>query len=137
MNNHGLLELSGRPQWRTITGGSQRYVEALSAPFAHRIRLASPVHKIVAAPMPAPDRRWSCSTAIGPELFDRVVVATHSDQALRMLGDATPAQRSILARSRISRTPRRCTPTRMCCRRTHGRERAGTTRSIQPRDAPP
>ena len=47
MHNHGLLELAGRPQWRTITGGSQQYVAALTAPFAARIRVATPVHKVV------------------------------------------------------------------------------------------
>ena len=46
MDNHGLLHVRGTPHWRTVTGGSRRYVDALAAPFAHRIRLATPVTKI-------------------------------------------------------------------------------------------
>ena len=47
MHNHGLLGLAARPQWRTVTGGSRRYLDALTAPFADRIHCATPVHKIV------------------------------------------------------------------------------------------
>jgi predicted NAD/FAD-binding protein len=97
MNNHGLLELSGMPQWRTVCGGSQRYVDALIAPLADRIRLNSPVGKIV--------RRHDgeggieielMSPTYGIETFDRVILASHSDQALRLLSDASPAEHSIL-----------------------------------------
>jgi predicted NAD/FAD-binding protein len=96
MLNHGLLGVAARTEWRTVTGGSRRYLDALTAPFADRIRLASPVHKIVAAPYPNGDPSVELLTDAGPEWFDRVIVATHSDQALRMLGDATPAERQIL-----------------------------------------
>jgi uncharacterized protein len=96
MHNHGLLELKGRPQWRTITGGSRGYIDALTAPFADRVRLASPVHKIVARSTDAAAPRVEILTEQGPETFDRVVIATHSDQALRLLGDATPGERSVL-----------------------------------------
>ncbi len=95
MHNHGLLDAPGRTRWRTVTGGSRRYVDALIAPFADRIRLATPVQKIVAA-------GGSGATVIevltdrGLEHFDHVVVASHSDQALRMLADPTPAERSVL-----------------------------------------
>jgi predicted NAD/FAD-binding protein len=97
MDNHGLLAMGGRPQWRTITGGSRRYVDALVRPFADRIRLGSPVYKIVGS-----DDGLGAAAGVevltdrGPESFDRVVVATHSDQALRMLGAPTTAERSIL-----------------------------------------
>ncbi len=90
MHNHGLLELTGRPQWRTITGGSREYLDALVAPFADRIRLASPVQKIVDRADGSGGTQVEILTERGPELFDRVVIAAHSDQALRMLGDATP-----------------------------------------------
>jgi predicted NAD/FAD-binding protein len=97
MNNHGLLELSGRPQWRTVTGGSRSYVEALTAPMSDRIRLNSPVGKIV--------RRHDgeggieielMSPTYGLERFDRVILACHSDQALRLLSDAGDDEREIL-----------------------------------------
>jgi predicted NAD/FAD-binding protein len=96
MQNHGLLGVAARTPWRTITGGSRRYLDALTAPFASRIRCATPVHKIVGAHGPGGVTEVELLTDHGPERFDRVVVATHSDQALRMLGDATPAERSIL-----------------------------------------
>ena len=102
MNNHGLLELRDRPQWRTITGGSRSYVDALVAPFADRIRMSSPVHKIVARPSGSA-ASVEVLTERGPESFDRVVVAAHSDQALRLLGDATPTERVILGAIKYQR----------------------------------
>ena len=54
MQNHGLLGMTARPQWRTITGGSRRYLDALTAPLTDRIRVGTPVHKVVAAPSSAP-----------------------------------------------------------------------------------
>ena len=96
MGNHGLLDLTGRPQWRTISGGSRTYVDTLVAPFADRIRLASPVQKIVPRPNTDGTHTVELLTERGPELFDEVVVATHSNQALRLLGDATAAERSVL-----------------------------------------
>jgi len=92
MENHGLLSLRHTPQWRTIVGGSSRYVEALTAPLADRIRLSSRVRKVVRRP--AGD--IEVLSARGPETFDRVVLATHSDQALGLLADPSPAEREIL-----------------------------------------
>jgi predicted NAD/FAD-binding protein len=96
MRNHGLLQLAGRPAWRTITGGAQRYVEALTTPFADRIRLAAPVHKVVPQRQPGRPPEVEILSDAGVESFDRVVLASHSDQSLRLLGDATPAEREIL-----------------------------------------
>ena len=103
MHNHGLLELRGRPEWRTITGGSRVYVEALIAPFADRIRVSSPVHKIVPRHVGERGQTVELLTERGPESFDRVVVATHSDQALRLLGDPTPTETSVLGAIRYQR----------------------------------
>jgi predicted NAD/FAD-binding protein len=96
MNNHGLLRPSDMIQWRTITGGSARYVDALIAPFADRIRLDTPVEKIVRRDGAAGRALEVTSPTQGPEGFDVVILATHSDQALRLLADATPAEREIL-----------------------------------------
>ena len=103
LHNHGMLDTIGRPRWRTITGGSRTYVDALTVRLAGRVRLASPVHKIVTANGGHGRARVELLTERGPERFDRVVVATHSDQALRMLADATPAERSILGAIRYQR----------------------------------
>jgi predicted NAD/FAD-binding protein len=81
--NHGLIDIVGRPTWRTVTGGSRNYVARLVAPFVSRIRLASPVSSVRRS-----GRDVSVTTPRGTEVFDHVVFATHSDQALRILGEA-------------------------------------------------
>lgn len=91
--NHGLLNVVNRPTWRVICGGSQTYVDALTATFGDRIRLRSPVASV---------RRQSdgvtvCVRGHQPEAFDHVVFACHSDQALRILGsEATSTERDVL-----------------------------------------
>ena len=92
MDNHGLLDLRGMPEWRTVTGGSQRYVDRIVGPFADRIRLRNPIEKIVRTE-PGVE---VVSLVDGPEAFDRVILATHSDQSLRLLADPSPAEREIL-----------------------------------------
>ncbi len=91
-DNHGMLGFSGRPRWRTVRGGSARYVEALTAPWRDRLRLQAPVQRIERT------ERAVLVTARGaePERFDEVVLATHSDQALALLGDATDREHEIL-----------------------------------------
>ena len=91
LDNHGALQLLGRPQWRSIAGGSQRYVEALVEPFADRIHTGTPVLGV---------RRDAGGVTLaledGSRRFDEVVLATHSDQALAMLDDPSDAEREIL-----------------------------------------
>jgi predicted NAD/FAD-binding protein len=90
-HNHGFLQVAGRPQWLTVPGGSRTYVDALVAPFRERIRLRTPVTRVVRVPGGVVVR-----TARGEERFDRVVLAAHADQSLRMLADATPLEREVL-----------------------------------------
>ena len=90
--NHGLLSLSNRPNWRVIRGGSKRYVEALTAPFRGRIRLATPVEWIRRIPAGALVK----ARGVEPEFFDAVFIATHSDEALRLLTDAGALEREVL-----------------------------------------
>jgi len=91
-SNHGMLGFRNRPQWQTVVGGSARYVEALTAPFADRIRLATPVTAI----RRDPDCVTVNSAGGGPERFDHVVLACHSDQALTALADPSPLERELL-----------------------------------------
>ena len=84
---HGMLQVEGRPRWRVVAGGSRRYVEALVAPFRHRIRLATPVHEV---------RRLHARVQVNAEPFDQVVLACHSDQALALLADPSPQEREVL-----------------------------------------
>ena len=89
--NHGLLTLTHRPQWRVITGGSCQYLPALTAPYRDRIRTSSPVTAI---------RRFDSHVEVtsGGETqsYDRVVLAAHSDQALRMLADPSSIEQQVL-----------------------------------------
>lgn len=102
LDNHGLLGVGDRPQWRTIPGGSRVYVEAIADRFAGEIRLASPVESV---------RRTDDGvevTANGVvDRFDRVVLATHSDQALALLADASPVEQKVLGAVRYQ--PNRAT----------------------------
>ncbi len=90
--NHGLLSLGDHPEWRFVQGGSARYVERLVEPFEHRIRLGVPVEKVVRHARGVE----VLSDQHGPERFDAIVLATHSDQALGVLADADRDERSIL-----------------------------------------
>ncbi|MCB2108262.1 MAG: FAD-dependent oxidoreductase [Rhodobacteraceae bacterium] len=99
--NHGLLELrdSKRPQWRTVTGGSRAYVAKIAAGFAENIRRNCAVVSITRFPS-----HVEIKTADGSvEAFDGVVIASHSDQALAMLGDASTEERATLGQIRYER----------------------------------
>jgi predicted NAD/FAD-binding protein len=97
--HHGLLELRNRPRWFVIKGGSREYLGPLSAPYADGIRLRTPVQSIRRLPVGVEVRTLNH----GAELFDAVFIATHSDQALRLLADPTPAERAVLGQLRYQR----------------------------------
>jgi predicted NAD/FAD-binding protein len=90
--NHGMLGFRDRPRWSTVVGGSARYVEALTAPFADRIRLGAPVDSVTRAA----DAIEVVSAGAGPERFDHVILATHPDQALAILRDPSARERELL-----------------------------------------
>ncbi|MCE9634268.1 MAG: FAD-dependent oxidoreductase [Planctomycetes bacterium] len=90
--NHGMLSVDQRPTWRTVKGGSDTYIAKIVAPFKDRIRLGTGVSSV---------RRHDDHVEIvpegcAPERFDHVVIGSHSDQALRMLGDPSDAEREVL-----------------------------------------
>jgi predicted NAD/FAD-binding protein len=91
-DNHGMYSLRDRPRWRTVSGGSRSYVEAISAPWRDRVRPAAPVRRIERLP----DRVRIEAEGCESEEFDEVVVATHSDQALALLADPSEAEREVL-----------------------------------------
>jgi predicted NAD/FAD-binding protein len=113
-HNHGMLNIFRRPQWRVIRGGSIRYVEKLTGPYRDRIRLSAPVSSI----RRQPGHVEVCSARDGTERFDHVIIATHSDQALRLLADPSSAEREILGVMGYQRndvvlhTDTRCLPRR-------------------------
>jgi predicted NAD/FAD-binding protein len=90
--NHGMYSLRNRPRWRTVSGGSRSYVEAIVAPWRDRVRLRAPVRRIQRLADGVRIEAEGCES----EEFDRVVIATHSDQALKMLGDPSEAEREVL-----------------------------------------
>ena len=84
--NHGLLLYTDRPQWKTVSGGSREYVRRITRSFRDRIRLNQAVVACRRTPMGV----FVTTEAGGEERFDQLVLACHSDQALRILGpDAT------------------------------------------------
>lgn len=90
--NHGLLSFRNRPSWRTVSGGSWSYVKAFTGKFTGTIRLGAGVERL--------DRTddgvlVTCKEGVR-ERFDQVVIATHADQALQLLGDPTPEERRLL-----------------------------------------
>ncbi len=91
-HNHGMLSVDARPQWRAIRGGSARYVEKLVAPFRRHIRLNAAVETVLRSR----GRVLVKVRDAAPETFDQVFFACHSDQALRLLGDASPLEREVL-----------------------------------------
>ena len=91
-HNHGLLSVNDRPVWHVIKGGSRNYLDPLTRPFEKNVRLNTPVKNI---------RRFHDHVEIetaehGIECFDAVFIATHTNEALRMLDDATVAESEVL-----------------------------------------
>jgi predicted NAD/FAD-binding protein len=89
--NHRLLSFD-RPLWRTISGGSRSYVERLLEPLRNRIRLETPVADIRRENGKVIIRDMTGQT----DVFDHVILASHTDQSLAMLGDPSPQEREIL-----------------------------------------
>ncbi len=98
-HNHGLMKVSDRPQWRTVTGGSRQYVERLTWGFADRIHRGRAAVSV---------RRDTTGAIVGDssgtaERFDQVVIATHADQALAMLDDPSAEERRVLGAFRYTK----------------------------------
>lgn len=91
-HNHGFLGLHTQHPWWTVDGGSRAYVEKLTAGWRDRIRTGCPVTRVRRGAGGAELTSGDGATA----RFDRVILACHGDQALRLLADPTPAERRIL-----------------------------------------
>jgi predicted NAD/FAD-binding protein len=91
--NHHLLSAGGQPQWYTVTGGSQEYVSRLTAPFADRIRTNCGAVSVTrdASGVTVRDAQGGCET------YDDVVMASHGDETLKLLTDATAEERAALS----------------------------------------
>ena len=93
-DNHGLLQIKNRPTWWVIKGGSKEYVKKLVSSFKEKIRLSSPVTSITRKDEKVEIKYGNGNDQI--ETYDAVVIATHSDQALRLLSDKTSLETEIL-----------------------------------------
>jgi predicted NAD/FAD-binding protein len=90
-HNHGLLQVTNRPQWYTVTGGSRQYVSKVVS-HLQDVRLNTPVKAVTRQA-----HGVTIHTRHGHEIYDEVVLACHSDQALALLGpQASPAERVLL-----------------------------------------
>ena len=89
--NHGLIQVTDRPQWWTVKGGAKHYVEKIIAGISDK-RLNTPVRRIVRQ-----DAGVQVITDASVELFDKVVLATHSDQSLAMLASPSETERRALS----------------------------------------
>ena len=92
-DNHGLLQISDRPEWRTVKGGSQEYVRELIKPLKNKIQTNQSIIQIWSDDSSAfiQDRDGCVSS------FDHVVMACHADQSLRLLKSPTPLERDLLS----------------------------------------
>jgi len=99
LDNHGMLTVNERPVWRTIRGGSARYVDKLVAPFRDRIRTSTPAEWLRRVPGGVMVK----ARGADPARFDAAFVACHSDQALALLADPSSAERAVLGAIRFQR----------------------------------
>jgi predicted NAD/FAD-binding protein len=89
--SHGLLTISGRPEWRTVDGGSKQYVKLLEQNFSGKTRMSG-VTKVERSA----DNVRVTSIDGQTDVFDHVVIGTHADQALKLLQDPSPEEQSLL-----------------------------------------
>lgn len=90
--NHGMLQVRNRPVWRVIQGGSSNYLAPLTQGFKENIKLNSPIERVSRDSHGVLLKPQACEA----ERFDAVIFACHSDQALRLLADATAQEQAIL-----------------------------------------
>ncbi|GIX37763.1 MAG: dehydrogenase [Silanimonas sp.] len=91
MDHHRMLQVEGRPQWKVVKGGSASYIEAMKARWTVEARLACPVQRVTRG-----EDGVGVKHVAGEDRFDAIVIATHSDQALALLGDADALEHEVL-----------------------------------------
>lgn len=100
LDHHGMLTVSGSPTWRTVTGGSREYVDRVAKEIG-AVRTSMPVRSL----RRGPDRAEVTTGDGRTHTYDSVVIATHPDQALRLLADPTAAETRALGAFCYSRNP--------------------------------
>jgi predicted NAD/FAD-binding protein len=98
-HNHGFMQVSDRPDWLVVKGGSNEYVRRIVEPFKDRIHLGSAVKLLERTPVGV-----RVVTSNGDDqVFDRVILATHADTSLKIMKDASPLEKEILGAFRFQR----------------------------------
>jgi predicted NAD/FAD-binding protein len=98
-DNHGLLKVNGRPQWRTVDGGSREYVSRLTAAYANRVKIGRGARFVTRMPTGVAITDNAAQIAH----FDHVVIAAHGDQALAMLSDPSADETALLGAFQYTR----------------------------------
>ena len=98
LENHRLMDFTGRPVWRTVAGGSQQYVTKIAAILGNRLQTNTQITRI---------RREGAGVILtiegeGEIWFDKLVMAAHADQSLALLSDATHQEQAILSSFQFS-----------------------------------
>ncbi len=138
-HNHGLLQVTNRPQWWTVQGGARHYVEKITAGILDK-RLHTPVRRIETLDETVHGQRnVRIGTDVGAELFDKVIIATHSDQALDLLAAPTAQEQTILgairyqANQAVLHTDASVLPTRPAAWAAWNYERAANPQGVESR----
>jgi uncharacterized protein len=97
--NHGLLQIKDRPQWFTIPGGSKEYVNAIIGQTNAKFEINSPIESV----RRTADGVWVKASGKDSEKFDRILIATHANTALKMIKDADPLEKEILSAFKYAR----------------------------------
>ena len=90
--NHGLLTIFNQPQWYTVTKGSREYIKILTADFQDKIKLSTPVVKVIRTS----DKITVYIEQDTPEIFDHVIFACHADQALKIIDEPSVKEKQII-----------------------------------------
>ncbi|MGN6701787.1 MAG: NAD(P)/FAD-dependent oxidoreductase [Burkholderiaceae bacterium] len=94
-HNHGLLQVNDRPQWHTVRGGARHYVERMLEAIPRR-HLRTPVRAVLRTALDGVPQ-VAVDSALGTQVFDHAVLASHSDQSLALLKDADEAETAVLS----------------------------------------
>jgi predicted NAD/FAD-binding protein len=89
---HGFLNIDNRPQWQAVKGGSREYVRKLLSVMKADVKVSTPIESI----RRRPNEVEVCTRKGEVHRFDHIFIACHSDQALEMLSDPSPAEREVL-----------------------------------------
>ena len=96
--NHGLLNLTNRPKWRTVENGSREYVKKIISKSRFKVKISEKVKRVVRE-----NKKIKINTEFNDEIFDHVIFACHSDQCLKILDKPTQHEKLNLLKIRYKK----------------------------------